>query len=53
MLGNLLSLAVYFGASTVAFVWRIRVEERMLGAALGAPYEAYAATRKRLLPGIW
>jgi protein-S-isoprenylcysteine O-methyltransferase Ste14 len=53
MLGNVLSLAVCFGASTGAFVWRIQVEERMLRRGLGAPYEAYAATRKRLVPGVW
>jgi protein-S-isoprenylcysteine O-methyltransferase Ste14 len=53
MLGNWLSLVVCFGASTVAFVGRIRVEERMLHTALGARYEAYAAERKRLVPGVW
>lgn len=53
MLGNFLSLAICFGATTIAFVWRIRVEERMLRTQLGEPYEAYAARRKRLVPGVW
>lgn len=52
-LDNVLSLAVCFGTTTVAFVWRIRVEERMLRDALGERYEAYAASRRRLVPGVW
>ena len=53
MLGNLLSLVVCFGSSTFAFVWRIRVEERMLRGALGERYARYAASHKRLVPGVW
>ncbi len=53
MLGNYLALAICFGAPAIAFVWRIGVEERMLRRELGAPYEAYAAARKRLVPGFW
>ena len=53
MLGNLLSILVAFGIPAFAFVWRIRVEERMLRDSLGARYAAYAANRKRLVPGIW
>jgi protein-S-isoprenylcysteine O-methyltransferase Ste14 len=52
-LGNLLSIALCFGITTIAFVIRISSEERMLRSALGERYEAFAATRKRLLPGVW
>lgn len=52
-LGNALSLVLCFGVSTIAFVIRISSEERMLRSELGERYEAYAASRKRLLPGVW
>ena len=32
---------------------RIRAEERQLTNALGGDYEHYAASRKRLVPGVW
>jgi protein-S-isoprenylcysteine O-methyltransferase Ste14 len=32
---------------------RIRAEEQQLTQALGAPYERFAAGRKRLVPGVW
>lgn len=53
MLGNWLSLALCFGTTLVAFTFRMLSEERMLRAELGPPYEAYAATHKRLIPGVW
>jgi protein-S-isoprenylcysteine O-methyltransferase Ste14 len=46
MLGSLSGL-------TVGVLNRIRVEEQALAAELGPAYEAYAATRKRLIPFIW
>jgi protein-S-isoprenylcysteine O-methyltransferase Ste14 len=52
-LGNWLSIALCFGITTIAFVIRISDEERMLRGELGERYEAYATTRKRLLPGVW
>ena len=36
-----------------ALVWRIRIEESALRAGLGSAYDAYAAGRRRLLPGVW
>jgi protein-S-isoprenylcysteine O-methyltransferase Ste14 len=53
MLGNWLSLALCVGTTLVAFTFRILSEERMLRRELGEPYERYAATRKRLIPGVW
>jgi protein-S-isoprenylcysteine O-methyltransferase Ste14 len=53
MLGNCLSIVLSFGVTLAAFVWRIGPEERMLRAELGAPYGEYAATHKRLIPGVW
>jgi protein-S-isoprenylcysteine O-methyltransferase Ste14 len=32
---------------------RIHVEERQLTESLGAEYDQFAATRKRLVPGAW
>jgi protein-S-isoprenylcysteine O-methyltransferase Ste14 len=34
-------------------VVRIRAEERQLSQALGAECKQFAATRKRLVPGVW
>jgi protein-S-isoprenylcysteine O-methyltransferase Ste14 len=53
MLGNWLSLALCFGTTLIAFAFRILTEERMLRRELGEPYERYAATHKRLVPGVW
>ena len=51
--GSWLSLAVNIVIPAVGMVNRIRVEERALVAALGEPYVAYAAGRKRLMPFVW
>lgn len=51
--GNALSLALLIPPIGAALLHRIRVEESALGIALGAPYEAYCARTKRLLPGIY
>jgi protein-S-isoprenylcysteine O-methyltransferase Ste14 len=53
MLGNWLSILLSGGVTLAAFAWRIGPEEHMLRAELGAPYDEYAATRKRLIPGLW
>lgn len=37
----------------LALVRRIAVEERTLTAGLGERYEAFAASRARLVPGLW
>jgi protein-S-isoprenylcysteine O-methyltransferase len=37
----------------LALVRRIRVEEAVLGAALGARYDDFARSRRRLVPGVW
>jgi protein-S-isoprenylcysteine O-methyltransferase Ste14 len=52
-LGNWLALALMVVVPTVGLVIRIRVEERALLAGLGEPYRRFAATRARLIPGIW
>ena len=51
-LGNALSLVVLMGPIVLAFAYRMRVEEAALREVLGAPYDAYCARTKRLIPGI-
>lgn len=41
------------GFSLIAYLIRIRVEERALAEGLGEPYRAYMARTKRLVPGVW
>jgi protein-S-isoprenylcysteine O-methyltransferase len=48
-----LSIVVLLLPITLAIFNRIRVEERALLAALGAPYADYCAHVKRLIPGIF
>jgi protein-S-isoprenylcysteine O-methyltransferase Ste14 len=47
---SLLAAAVLAGLGLTV---RIRVEERQLRDSLGADYAAFAATRKRLIPGLF
>ncbi|MCC6387350.1 MAG: isoprenylcysteine carboxylmethyltransferase family protein [Dehalococcoidia bacterium] len=47
------ALAVCIGLPLAVLLFRIRIEERALFAALGEPYAAYAAGRKRLIPFVW
>jgi len=49
---NWLSLVIVVVPVTIALVYRIRVEEAALVAAMGAEYAAYCARTKRLVPGI-
>lgn len=53
ILDNWASLVVMVVGLTGGLVYRIRVEERALSAELGGRYQAYAASRKRLLPHVW
>lgn len=52
-LSNWLSLIVLAVVPAAGLLVRIRSEERALLAALGEEYRRYAATRRRLFPGIW
>lgn len=53
LLDNPVSLLLYAACCAVALGYRIRVEERMLSDALGDAYTSYAATTRRLIPGLW
>jgi protein-S-isoprenylcysteine O-methyltransferase Ste14 len=52
-LGNWASLAILTVLPALGHVPRIRVEEGALEETLGADYASYAASRKRLVPGVW
>jgi protein-S-isoprenylcysteine O-methyltransferase Ste14 len=47
------SLIVLALVPTLGLLVRIHSEERALLAGLGDEYRRYAATRRRLFPGIW
>jgi protein-S-isoprenylcysteine O-methyltransferase Ste14 len=51
--GNWLSLACLVVIPLVGVVYRIRVEEAALLAAVGEDYRAYASGRKRIIPFVW
>lgn len=52
-LGNGWSLLVVVIPVTIAFLWRIRIEERVLAQAFPEQYAAYARETKRLIPYVW
>ena len=52
-LGNWASAALLAVASIVVYGYRLVVEERALLAAIGAPYQEFMNTRKRLIPFIY
>jgi protein-S-isoprenylcysteine O-methyltransferase len=52
-LGNWLALAVVIVPVTAAFLWRMRIEERVLADAFPADYPAYSRETKRLIPFLW
>jgi protein-S-isoprenylcysteine O-methyltransferase Ste14 len=52
-LGNWASLIVLALLPAAGLLVRIRAEERALSASLGDDYSRYAATHRRLFPGIW
>lgn len=49
---NWLSLLVMMGCALIGFSYRIRVEERVLQANLGQPYQEYMQRTKRLIPFV-
>lgn len=51
-LTNWLSLLVIMGCVLPGFSYRIRVEERVLQAQLGQPYQEYMRRTKRLIPYV-
>ena len=52
-LGNVWSLLVLLAPVIFAFVWRMRVEERVLAEAFPMQYPDYARQTKRLIPFVW
>ncbi len=52
-LGNWLALLLAIVPTTIAIMFRIRVEERALLAGIGEPYRQFCATRSRLIPHVW
>jgi protein-S-isoprenylcysteine O-methyltransferase Ste14 len=52
-LGNWAALAVLTVVPTAGLVVRIRSEERALLDGVGEPYRRFAASRARLIPGLW
>lgn len=52
-LGNRWSLLVVMVPVTLAFLWRIRVEERVLADAFPTQYPDYARQTRRLIPFVW
>jgi protein-S-isoprenylcysteine O-methyltransferase len=52
-LGNWASLLVIVVPVTLTFLWRMRVEERVLADAFPQEYPEYARRTKRLLPYLW
>ena len=52
-LGDVWSLPVVVVPVTIAFLWRIRIEERVLSSAFAEQYAQYARETKRLIPYVW
>jgi len=50
---NWISLAVVLVPTTLAFLYRIHVEEAALAQAFGEEYVAYSKSTKRLVPGVY
>lgn len=53
MLGNWVSAVAAVGVLLIAVIYRLRIEERALSAALGDRYRKFAASRARLIPYVW
>lgn len=52
-LGTWLSIPACLVPPLLAFVLRIRSEERVLARELGEPYRSYMQRTRRLIPGVW
>lgn len=52
-IGNWATLIVILAPITAAFIYRIRVEEEALSAALGEQYTSYMQRTKRLVPFVY
>jgi protein-S-isoprenylcysteine O-methyltransferase Ste14 len=52
-LGNWVGTAGAVGVVLLAVIYRLRIEERALTAALGDRYREFAASRARLIPYVW
>ena len=53
MFGNWIGLAALVALPLAGLVYRISVEERALTTALGSAYQAFSASRSRLVPHVW
>jgi protein-S-isoprenylcysteine O-methyltransferase Ste14 len=53
LMANVVALLTAPLMTTVALLWRIRVEERAMAEHFGAAYEEYRKTTWRLLPLVW
>jgi protein-S-isoprenylcysteine O-methyltransferase len=51
--GSLVPALVAIVPIVVAFLWRIRVEERMLADAFPDAWPTYARETRRLIPFLW
>lgn len=52
-LGNVASLLAILVPVTLAFLWRMRIEERVLAEAFPVAYPQYIRETKRLIPFLW
>ncbi len=52
-LGNWLALCAAIALPVAAHLPRIFKEERLLASELGEPYARYAASHRRIIPGLW
>ncbi|MEO8366742.1 MAG: isoprenylcysteine carboxylmethyltransferase family protein [Pseudoxanthomonas sp.] len=52
-LGNLASMLVVMVPVTIAFLWRIRIEEQVLANAFPSQYPEYVRQTRRLIPFVW
>ena len=53
LMANVIALLIAPLMTTVALVWRIRVEERAMAEHFGTAYEEYCKSTWRLLPLVW
>lgn len=51
--GNWLSIVILFFTGLITYIWRIRVEERMLSEQFGPTFEEYKKKTWALIPFIW